>query len=736
MSSYSYVTRTSIITLIIVGLCMPIVASGLELSIGISNGHDYNHGHVPLKKRTAAELKKLKKQLANQLLKSKPNVFDEVWNKNSIISGFEKRELQLNDLIAKCSRSVTSFGDGGLEQLLIPVADRREIDRRQTMVKSLVQDEAMFNKLRSALSQIAAGEEAFLAYWDPNNAVHREANRFYYSLISYLSKDAEEGLNHSKVALEAGYWSSLWSSATMMLSYVFLDGLSELVTDKKKRVDLSGKFLRGDISGFVQGVMAGKAWEKFKRPFVCNNVLNMDDEDKFPVFAKIEGTDETTFDPFAFATLLYSGSAGDRYNAFYEPITRSTKAVGGDHAESLIGKPIGSLLGVTAAGAGMGANLAIWFAILQYSYQQLAANITGIRDLHKSLVAVAHFTRALQDLESLVTHSPKLVEVKAINHLTQTMNKNNWSDKYKELMALLSSSTFNSADSKVFCVSKVLLAHKLMQEVKDELVPALQAVAEFDAYCSLAQLYKEHVTKENSFTFAEFVENDTPQIQIDACWEPLVSDRQAVVNDIRLGIDGKGIRMMITGPNGCGKSTFLKSLGHAVIMAQSWGIVPAKQAQLTLFTGMRTSLDPKEDILNGISTFMAQRMRIGQVQEFVQESLMTEKTLIMLDEPYRGTTDYLTEECIYDFGKDVAQLPNVVVCIATHVKKPVELARKGSFANYHVQIESLGNGEFKRLFTIAPGAAHQWLNDRQWMKDFVYWLDKDMQRNAIKKTAH
>ena len=53
-------------------------------------------------------------------------------------------------------------------------------------------------------------------------------------------------------------------------------------------------------------------------------------------------------------------------------------------------------------------------------------------------------------------------------------------------------------------------------------------------------------------------------------------------------------------------------------------------------------------------------------------------------------TDYLTEECIYDFGKEVAQLPNVVVCIATHVKKPVELARKGKFANYHVEIESLG----------------------------------------------
>lgn len=734
MSSYSCTTRKNIAKLVLVGLFVPVLASA----------HAHGHNHTPQKNQSpaqrAAELalaeknKKAKQQLANQLLQSKPNVFDTVWSKNSIISGFEKRELQLNDLIEKCNRSVTSFGATGLEQLLIPVSDYSEINRRQTMVKSLVQDEVLFSKLRKALSNVAAGEEAFLAYWDPNNSVHREANRFYYSMLSHLRENIDGALNHNRLALELGFWSSLWSSATIMLSYMFLDGLTDLGENKQKRVELIGKLWSGDIAGFFKGVMLGQAWEKFKRPFILDNVLNKEGKDTSPLFAKNEKL-EDVFDPFAFGVHLYSGSSGDRFNAMHEPITRSARAIGGGTGEAL-GKPVGTFLGVTAAGIGGAKDIALWVAVLKYSYDQLAANVTGIKNLQKSLADFAHFTRALQDLECLVAQSPKLVEIKAVNYLTQTMNKNNWSEKYKELMSLLSSSTFNSGDSKVFCVSKVLLAHKLMQEVKDELVPALQAVAEFDAYCSLAQLYKEHADKENSFAFAEFVQNDTPQIKIDACWESLVSDRQAVVNDIRLGVDGKVIRMMITGPNGCGKSTFLKSLGHAVIMAQSWGIVPAKKAQLTMFTGMRTSLDPKEDILNGISTFMAQRMRINQVQDFVQTSHLTEKTLVMLDEPYRGTTDYLTEECIYDFGQKIAQLPNVVVCIATHVKKPVELARKGSFANYHVEIETLGKGEFKRLFTIAPGAADKWLNDRQWMKDFVYWLDTDMKSNAIRKVMH
>ena len=694
MASYSYATRTSIVTLVIIGLFMPVMAS--------AHGHAHTPHTAQSPAQKAAELllaeknKKIKQQLANQLLKSKPNVFDEVWSRNSIISGFEKRELQVNDLISKCSRSVTSFGDSGLEQLLVPVADRREINRRQTMVKSLVQDEAMFNKLRGALSQISAGEEALLAYWNYDHANAKVGGLYYYLT------PRSDMLNKSSLALEGGFWFSIFSSIKSLAAYLCIEGIIEDCLDPDAaNID------------FARALQKGR--DKLFKPFNPNSDLN-------------EENLRTNGD-FSSKKIIYhqmKGTAGDRYNICSILFGKN----------NIVARGLGFFFGLSNAIGSAAFENAFLLFLLQATVDDLKDKVQSVRDLQKNLVQVASLIRALDSLEKIVFQSPLLIEVKTAKYLQQVMNKNNWSDKLKQLMELLNAFSFDTAGKKVFSVGQVLCAHKLLTEVKDELVPALQAVAEFDAYCSLAQLYKEHATKENSFTFAEFVENDTPQIQIDACWEPLVSDRQPVVNDIRLGVEGKGIRMMITGPNGCGKSTFLKSLGHAVIMAQSWGIVPAKQAQLTMFTGMRTSLDPKEDILNGISTFMAQRMRINQVQEFVHESLMTEKTLIMLDEPYRGTTDYLTEECIYDFGKDVAQLPNVVVCIATHVKKPVELARKGSFANYHVQIESLGDGEFKRLFTIAPGAAHQWLNDRQWMKDFVYWLDKDMQRNAIKKTAH
>jgi energy-coupling factor transporter ATP-binding protein EcfA2 len=685
------ITTRQYIFLTLIGLFVP--------SILIAHDHAAIHNDSSTTRKevellVAEHNKKVKRQLATQLLKSKPNIFDSNWHKNAIVSDFEKRELQLPDLITKCSRSMTAFGDIGLEWLLVPVSDYAEIKRRQTIVRSLVQDRQFFCKLRDTLSSIAKGENALLAYWDNEYINNKTINGLYFSMIPYA-----DTFNKSSLALQGGYWASLMSSVQSLAFYLCFDAVIDDCLDSREK----------DIN--IRRAL-GKGARKLFKPFRLKSKLT-----EGSLRTQPNGTGD-----FSFKKILYKqlkGSAGDRFNL----------------CTILFGNNIiGQLSGLSnAVGSAIMQNVFLLYFVQQIT-DDLVQKVHAIGELQKNLVDVASLIRALDRLEKIVSQSSLLSEGQTTKYLQHVMNKNNWSTQLKELMDLLNAFSFDTAGKKIFSAGQVLCAHKLLMQVKDELVPALQAVAEFDAYCSLSQLYNDHEDTETKFTFAEFVDAATPRIQIDACWEPLVSDRQPVVNDIYLGVNGKVPRMMITGPNGCGKSTFLKSLGHAVIMAQSWGIVPAASAQLTMFTGIRTSLDPKEDILNGISTFMAQRMRIGQVKDFVQTTRANQKILIMLDEPYRGTTDYLTEECVYDFGKEVSKLPYVVVCIATHVKKPVQLAHNGSFANYHVEIESLGDGEFKRLFTIAPGAADQWLNDRQWMKDFVYWLDRDMQRTAaIKK---
>ena len=46
----------------------------------------------------------------------------------------------------------------------------------------------------------------------------------------------------------------------------------------------------------------------------------------------------------------------------------------------------------------------------------------------------------------------------------------------------------------------------------------------------------------------------------------------------------------IVGPNGCGKSTIIKTLAHVILMAQTFGIAPAQEVALTPFAKIMTAI--------------------------------------------------------------------------------------------------------------------------------------------------
>jgi DNA mismatch repair ATPase MutS len=265
--------------------------------------------------------------------------------------------------------------------------------------------------------------------------------------------------------------------------------------------------------------------------------------------------------------------------------------------------------------------------------------------------------------------------------------------------------------------------HLEITKKKKILLPLLQSVAFLDAYCSIAQLYKKSQKEDVVFSFPEFIESETPFINYEKAWLPLLEPAQAVSNNIIFG-KTKPAKIIITGPNGGGKSTFLKSLGIGVILAQSWGIVPAKQAQQSLFSVIRTGLAPREDLAQGLSTFMAEKKTMAELLEDIHRSNNEQKTLILVDEPYKGTVDAESAKRIYDFGKDIIQYPQALVIIATHVKKPITLAKDtaGIFGNYQVKIRETSLGVFERLFKLEEGPADWWFEDAEKRSRFVDWI--------------
>ena len=293
----------------------------------------------------------------------------------------------------------------------------------------------------------------------------------------------------------------------------------------------------------------------------------------------------------------------------------------------------------------------------------------------------------------------------------------------KAVTNLLDAKTFQKDRSYVYSRGRVLRAHKVLHEAKADLVPVLQALGILDGYCSIARLYKEYNTNAALFSFPTFINSQEPQIQYDNAWIPVLSPTNVVNNNVYCGWGEYPSKLVITGPNGCGKSTFLKMIGQMVILAQSWGIAPAQSATQTIFAGLRTGLDPREDLQQGISTFMAEKKRMNELSVFINGSSANSHHLVLIDEPYRGTVDAESARRIYAFGSDIANIP-CIVGIATHVQKPIELAHNfpENFVNYHVAINEPEPGVFERTFKLKIGPAMWWFEDAERRARFVDWI--------------
>ncbi|KAG8448653.1 hypothetical protein GDO86_015651 [Hymenochirus boettgeri] len=97
---------------------------------------------------------------------------------------------------------------------------------------------------------------------------------------------------------------------------------------------------------------------------------------------------------------------------------------------------------------------------------------------------------------------------------------------------------------------------------------------------------------------------------------------------------------IITGPNSCGKSVYLKQVGLIVFMAMIGSYVPAADAEIGPIDGIFTRIQTLESVSLGLSTFM---IDLNQVSRAINNA--TEKSLVLIDEFGKGTNTTL-EWCL------------------------------------------------------------------------------------------
>ncbi len=143
------------------------------------------------------------------------------------------------------------------------------------------------------------------------------------------------------------------------------------------------------------------------------------------------------------------------------------------------------------------------------------------------------------------------------------------------------------------------------------------------------------VAVENNYVCPEVDDSDVLEL-VDSR-HPVVekySDSYFVPNNANFDSQHNRVAL-ITGPNMAGKSTYMRQVALAVIMAQAGSFIPAKSARIGIVDKIFTRVGASDDLASGQSTFMIEMTEVAYILDNA-----TPKSLILYDEIGRGTSTF------------------------------------------------------------------------------------------------
>jgi DNA mismatch repair protein MutS len=170
-----------------------------------------------------------------------------------------------------------------------------------------------------------------------------------------------------------------------------------------------------------------------------------------------------------------------------------------------------------------------------------------------------------------------------------------------------------------------------------------------------------------------------------------------IPNDVHF--DDAARMMLLTGPNMAGKSTILRQVGLAVIMAQSGSFVPAEAATLGVVDRVFTRVGASDNLGRGQSTFLVE---MAETSAIVHGA--TDRSLVLLDEIGRGTSTYDGVAIAWAVTEHLHNLIGCKTIFATHYHELTQLTEQLQHVrNFNVAVREVGD-EVLFLHELRPGA--------------------------------
>jgi DNA mismatch repair protein MutS2 len=173
---------------------------------------------------------------------------------------------------------------------------------------------------------------------------------------------------------------------------------------------------------------------------------------------------------------------------------------------------------------------------------------------------------------------------------------------------------------------------------------AVEAIAELDSVFARARFAREfdctlpQFTNENSLAPSSSDQHsfDEPSLELKGARHPVLEDTLRAhgrsVVPMTLALGGTKTVLVISGPNTGGKTVALKTVGLAVLSAQSGIPVAAETARLPLVDRVLVDIGDEQSIAADLSTFSAHMLNVRAMLEAA-----THRSLVLVDELGTGT---------------------------------------------------------------------------------------------------
>ncbi len=190
---------------------------------------------------------------------------------------------------------------------------------------------------------------------------------------------------------------------------------------------------------------------------------------------------------------------------------------------------------------------------------------------------------------------------------------------------------------------------------RGELRQILKYIYKVDVYIAIAKL-----AADRKFTFPVVLPKSQHIVKLEGVYHPFL--KEPVANSLTITPESNII--FLTGANMAGKSTFMKSVGIAMLLAHMGFPVPAAKMEFSVRDGIYTTINLPDDLGLGVSHFYAEVLRVKNVTGELSQS---KNLFVMFDELFRGTNVKDAHDATVAVTAAFAQMQNCMFIVSTHI---------------------------------------------------------------------